>query len=193
MSAALTASAREQAYRGPTRWPLTVAAYHALGELGHIPEKTELLYGRVYPKTPKSPLHSLLVMRLLKWLHALVPPGWTVRAEQPLTLADSEPEPDADVVRGALEDFGRQHPTTAELAIGVCVRSHDYDREKLPAYAAGGVREVWLVLGPEQAVEVHRRPQAGRYAETFTLGRQAQLVCAGRPEVRVSVAELFRT
>ena len=27
-------------------WPLSVKAYHALGEMGLIPEKTELLYGQ---------------------------------------------------------------------------------------------------------------------------------------------------
>jgi hypothetical protein len=33
--------------RGPQVWPLGVKAYHALGDLGLIPEKTELLYGQV--------------------------------------------------------------------------------------------------------------------------------------------------
>jgi len=45
-------------------WPLSVEAYHALGEAGLIPEQTELLYGFVYHKMPKSPLHSYLVQFL---------------------------------------------------------------------------------------------------------------------------------
>jgi hypothetical protein len=32
--------------RGPRVWPLGVKAYHALGDLGLIPEKSELLYDR---------------------------------------------------------------------------------------------------------------------------------------------------
>ena len=44
--------------RGPQVWPLGIKAYHALGELGLIPEKTELLYGQVFHKMPKSPFHS---------------------------------------------------------------------------------------------------------------------------------------
>jgi hypothetical protein len=31
-------------------WPLSVAAYRALGESGLIPKNTELLYGFVYKK-----------------------------------------------------------------------------------------------------------------------------------------------
>jgi hypothetical protein len=47
--------------RGAEVWPLSVEAYHALGEAGLMPERTELLYGFVYHKMSKSPLHSFLV------------------------------------------------------------------------------------------------------------------------------------
>lgn len=45
---------------GPQVWPLGVKAYRALGELGLIPEKTELLYGQIFHKMPKSPFHRFL-------------------------------------------------------------------------------------------------------------------------------------
>ena len=53
---------------GPQVWPLSVKAYHALGEMGLIPKQTELLYGQVFRKISKSPLHSGLVRRLLRLL-----------------------------------------------------------------------------------------------------------------------------
>ena len=43
--------------------------------------------------------------------------------------------------------------------------SHDYDRSKLRAYASAGVKECWLVLGPEKQIEVHRQPQGEQFAE----------------------------
>ena len=43
---------------GPQPLPLSVEAYHALGEMGLIPEKTELLYGQIFNKLAKSPYHS---------------------------------------------------------------------------------------------------------------------------------------
>ena len=65
--------------QGGRLWPLGVKAYRALGELGLIPEKTELLYGQVFHKMSESPLHRFLVMRLLaSTLHG---PGGTVRSE----------------------------------------------------------------------------------------------------------------
>jgi Uma2 family endonuclease len=180
------------ALHGPSRWPLSVAAYHALTELGLIPRRTELIRGFVYHKMSKTPRHSLLVLRLLGRLQAQLPAGHHLRSEQPITGPDSEPEPDVSVIRGEAEDFSRRHPTTAELVIEVCITSHDYDRDKAGLYAAAGVEELWLVLGPDRAVEVHRRPVAGRYAEFIRLGGDATLVCTALPGVSLPLPWLFR-
>src|SRR5437660_2976908 len=93
-----TAEAGHMPVRGAEIWPLSVEAYHALGEAGLIPERTELLYGFVYHKMPKSPPHTFLVLRLLRLLEPVLPPGFHLRPEQPLTFVDSEPEPDVAVV-----------------------------------------------------------------------------------------------
>ena len=47
-----------EALEGPLReaeiWPLSVEAYHVLGEAGLIPKRTELLYGFVYRKNEET-------------------------------------------------------------------------------------------------------------------------------------------
>jgi Uma2 family endonuclease len=177
--------------RGAELWPLSVEAYHALGEAGLIPERTELLYGFVYHKMSKSPLHSFLVQLLQDLLRGLVPPGFVVRTEQPITCADSEPEPDLAVVRGQSADFRLAHPRTAELVIEICVSSTDYDRSKLRAYASAGVKECWLVLGPEKQVEVHRQPGDGRFAERTLHRPSARLTSSAVPSISVDLSKLF--
>lgn len=172
-------------------WPLSVTAYRALGEAGLIPKNTELLYGIVYKKMSKSPLHSFLVMRLLRLLQSVLPPDCLVRSEQPITCVDSEPEPDISVIRGIESDFRLDHPHTAEFVVEVCVTTHDYDRSKLPAYAIAGVKECWLVLGPEQQVEVFRQPKNGQFAEHLILGPGGRLACAALPEFTLELAALF--
>ena len=99
----------------PQVWPLSVNAYHTLGDLGLIPEKTELLYGQVFHKMPKSPFHRFLLMRLLELLQRALPPGLHVQPEQPIRCGDSEPEPDLSVIRGSIGDYATEHPRTAEL------------------------------------------------------------------------------
>jgi|SRR5436309_9628415 len=181
----------ETPLKGAQVWPLSVAAYHALGESGLIPTNTELLYGIVYHKMSKSPFHSFLLQVLQEILLRTVRPGYTVRIAQPITCLDSEPEPDLAVVKGLKEDFRNHHPHTAELVIEICVSSHEYDRAKLHAYARAGVKECWLVLGPEKRIEVHRRPGSDQFAERLVHDSGAPLVSAAVPEFAVELDALF--
>jgi len=177
--------------RGAPLWPLSVAAYRVLGESGLIPKNTELLYGFVYTKMPKSPFHIFLVLRLLGLLRSVTTPIHLVRSEQPITCPDSEPEPDISVVCGEETDFLNNHPHTAELVIVVCVTSLDYDRSKLPAYAAAGVKECWLVLGPEKQIEVFRQPKDGQFAEHALVGPGGTLTSAALPGFTLPLDSFF--
>jgi Uma2 family endonuclease len=177
--------------RGAPLWPLSLAAYHVLGESGLIPKNTELLYGFVYTKISKSPIHSSLVARLLRLLQSVAPSNCNVRSEQPITCQDSEPEPGISVVRGAEEDFWNEHPRTAELVIEVCITSHDYDRSKLRAYASAAVKECWLVLGPEKQIEVYRQPKDGQFTEHSVHGPGGALTSTALPEFTLSLEAFF--
>ena len=172
-------------------WPFSVAAYHALGEAGLIPKSTELLYGCIYTKASKSPGHCFLLQFLTEALRRVLREGRLLRVEQPVSCGDSEPEPDVAVVNGRNEDFRHDHPHTAELVIEVCVTSHEYDRSKLPAYAAAGVKECWLVCAPEQRVEVYRQPKDGQYGEQSVHGPGGTLASAAVPELVLRLEELF--
>jgi Uma2 family endonuclease len=177
--------------RGAKLWPMSVEAYHVLGEAGVIPENTELLYGLVYTKMPKSPFHSYLVRRLLALLQKLAPAGVLVSAEQPLTLADSEPEPDLAVIRGENDAFRAAHPKSAELVIEICVSSYDYDRSKLRAYANAGVKECWLILTPSKQIEVFQNPKDGAYQTTELRGPGGTLKCQALPSLALDLQVLF--
>ena len=122
---------------------------------------------------------------------ARLPKGFTVWQEQPLTLADSELEPDISVTVGGERDFLEAHPTTAELVIEVAVSSPALDRENASLYAEAGVKEYWIVLGRERQIEVYRRPENGRYQQMVTVSVNATLECLSVPGVRLETAELF--
>ncbi len=177
--------------RGGELWPLSVAAYRTLGEAGLIPRNTELLYGFVYTKMSKSPFHSFLVQFLHEALSRVLPAGRLLRTEQPITCGDSEPEPDLAVIAGRKEDFRQDHPHTAEFVIEVSISSHDYDRSKLRAYATAGVKECWLVLGPEKKIKVHRQPKDGQFTEHAQHGPGGTLTSAALPEFTLFLDALF--
>src|SRR5919108_2957704 len=149
---------------------LSVAEYHRLDEFNENGRRTELIRGIVIEKMSKSPLHRTIASLLYRSLLAQLPEGYSVWKEEPLTLLDSEPEPDISVTRGTEKDFAAAHPTTAELVVEVAVSSPTLDRENASLYAEAGVKEYWIILGSERQVEVYRRPEQGRYGERQIYG-----------------------
>ena len=170
---------------------LSVEEYHRLGEYNEHSRRTELIRGIIIEKMSKSPLHSSIAKRLYDIIAAGLSKGLVVRREDPLTLADSEPEPDIAVVRGTTADFFKVHPATAELVIEVAVSSATLDRENASMYAEAGVAEYWIVLGKERQVEVYRRPQNGQYLETRLFGGSETIEAASVPTFHICVSDLF--
>ncbi|MCW5555997.1 MAG: Uma2 family endonuclease [Verrucomicrobiae bacterium] len=158
--------------------PLTVEEYHRLDEFNEHGRRTELIRGIIIEKMSKSPLHAAMAKRLYDLIARMLPSGLVVRREDPLALADSEPEPDIAVVRGTEAEFFRSHPTTAELVVEVAVSSPALDRENASLYAEAGVKEYWIVLGTERRVEVYRRPENGRYQETRVFEARDTIECS---------------
>ena len=142
----------------------SVESYHRLFALGALAPNVELLRGALLEKMPKSPLHASIVEMLRESLEATTPAGIFVRQEQPLTLVDSEPEPDLAVIQGERRAFLTAHPATALLVVEVALSSEALDRLKLEIYAEAGVPECWLVLPEQQAVERHTEPDPSGYA-----------------------------
>jgi Uma2 family endonuclease len=171
--------------------PLSVEEYHRLDEFNEHGRRTELIRGIILEKGPKSPLHCFIANRLCARIEPSVPEGLLVLRNDPITLADSEPEPDVAIVRGSEAEFFKAHPVTAELVIEVSVSSPALDRESASLYAEGRVTEYWIVLGRERRVEVYRQPLHGNYQEMRAFESDDILECASVPALRVRVSELF--
>ena len=170
---------------------LSVDEYHRLGEFNENGRRTELIRGLIIEKMSKTPLHRLIASLLYEQLRAQAPKGFSVWKEEPLTLSDSEPEPDVSVIRGEMRDFGTAHPTTAELVVEVAVSSPALDRENAHLYAEAGVGEYWIVLARERQVEIYRRPEGGVYKERQLVARDGILQCPAMPSIRIPVNDLF--
>ena len=170
---------------------MSVADYHRAGEAGVLSDDVELLRGIVVTKMAKSPLHEFVIQKLMNLLLALVPKAFQVRRESPLTLRDSEPEPDLSVVRGQPEDWVAAHPSTAQLVVEVAVTSAVVDEEKAEIYAEAGIAEYWLVRAEQRTVDVYRDPTPEGYRTKVTLTTGDTLQCASLPSVTFPVADIF--
>jgi Uma2 family endonuclease len=170
--------------------PISVEQYHQFPEFNQNGRRTELIRGVIFEKMPKSPLHANVAKYLYDRLLVSLPEGFAVRGDQPLTLLDSEPEPDVAVVLGRESDYWDRHPETALLVIEVAITTVNLDREKVALYGEAGVREYWIVLPRERKVEVYRQPKGDTFAEKRIL-TSGLLACESVPAVSFDLDELF--
>lgn len=100
-------------------YPLSVATYHAMIAAGTLTEEdpVELIEGELLFKMPKDKPHRSTCTRLNSWLSTVLPSGWAVQVQDPITLPTSEPEPDVCCVTQASVDGSDPHPTAADVGL----------------------------------------------------------------------------
>lgn len=170
--------------------PLSVKAWHEMIARNLVPKRAELIRGVIVEKVSKSILHVRLVARLFRLLQEQVGTGFWVRQEAPLTMADSEPEPDISIVEGSEVDYA-SHPSTARLVVEISVATLDEDREMAAIYAEAGVPEFWIVNARESAIEVHRQPTPAGYAHHEVIAPGDTLTCQNLPDIRIPLSGFF--
>jgi len=169
--------------------PLSVKGYHLLRDWGIVDVKTELINGVMVKKMSKSPLHTYIVNVLFALLEAQCPADYWLRKEDPLTLIESEPEPDISVIKGSLYDFKSEHPKTAELVIEVAISSLHVDRTKADIYAAADIPWYGLVNVNERQIEVYTQPENGVYQQQHVCHDNVSMPYVGK----LSLDDLFES
>jgi Uma2 family endonuclease len=188
---------------GPPPFPIarfSVEQYHRMIESGAFTEhdRIELIDGWVVEKMAKGPAHEYVTGELEELVRGNIPPGWHVRNQAPITLENSEPEPDLAVVRGLRSDYRERHPGPFDVALVVEVSDATLmtDRLKGATYAAAEIPVYWLINLRERCVEVYSQPTAGEmsfYADCQTLrpGDELSLVIDGVDCGAIAVSNLL--
>lgn len=161
----------------------SVDQYHRMIESGAFTEedRIELLEGWVVPKMPKSPEHEFVVGEMEEGLRKQAPAGWFVRNQAPITLPESEPEPDLSLARGTRRDYVDSHPGAEALALVVEVSDTTLatDRRKAAVYGKAGIPAYWLINLRDRVIEVFETPDA----EHVSGYRQHRVVAIDKPLV----------
>lgn len=169
-----------------------------MAELGLLaPDaRVELIDGEIHDMSPIGPLHSGVVIRLIRFFGLQAKKRWIISAQSPVGLDNySEPEPDLVLLKPAPDDYVSHHPTPDDvfLLIEVADSSLDFDRgKKLQIYARAGISEFWIVNLPDSAIEIYREPHFTGYEKKTVLRTGDQASPAAFPNVLLNVAELLR-
>lgn len=141
----------------------TVEEYHAMARAGILTEDDaiELLEGWLVQKMTKNPPHTATTRYTRAALEKCLPPGYFVDSQEPITLVDSEPEPDVCIVRGTLDDYTRTHPHVQDVVLVVEVADSSLEQDrgaKKRIYARAGVAVYWIANLVEAQIEVYTQP-----------------------------------
>jgi Uma2 family endonuclease len=142
---------------------LTVGQYHAMIGAGLLTkdDPVELIEGQLVRRLRKTPAHVYAMNLLRAAFEAVLPAGWHVWSHAPVTLDDSEPEPDITVIRGDLRGFADRHPGPADVGLvaEVADRSLEFDRgSKKRVYARAGIAVYWIANLADARVELYTDP-----------------------------------
>lgn len=181
----------------------TVDEYHEIIRAGvlNTDDPLELLEGLLVQKMPKNPPHTIATQFLRDLLLAVLPAGWFVSDQEPVTTLDSEPEPDALVIRGTRRNYLERHPTPESVGLIVEVADATLRRDrgrKKRIYARANVPVYWIVNLIDRQVEVYTAPSGPDaaepdYAQVQTYGPDDALpvVLDGNEVGRLTVRDLL--
>lgn len=172
----------------------SVADYHQMIQAGILRDRrVELLAGEIVEMSPETPIHYTTAKRGAKYLEQLLSGKAEVRFNGPITLSNSEPEPDIAVVQLPESRYRNRHPQPVEILWVVEVANTSLKKDldlKTSIYASAAIAEYWVLSLSAQTLTVFREPQGGQYVQEQTM-RGGMITPLAFPEIQVSVAQLL--
>ncbi len=144
----------------PASERLTVDEFRRKAAMGEFSESKqfELLEGVVVPKARQALKHETALENIQDVIGKLTPGGWHMRVQQPMNCGDSQPEPDAVIVRDALDMYEDRPPraTDVSLVVEVADASLELDRRmKVRIYGRAGIVLYWVLNIVDSQLEVY--------------------------------------
>ncbi|MGF1516159.1 MAG: Uma2 family endonuclease [Elainellaceae cyanobacterium] len=173
---------------------LSIKEYHqivASGALGS--RRIELLNGELIEVSPETPYHANRNNRLFKYLLAQFDSLADVRSAHPITLMDSEPQPDIALAQLPENRYDTRHPGPGDLylVLEVSYSTLEYDLgRKREIYEAAGICDYWVLDLRDRRLHVFGDLVEGTYQQRRELVTGAVSMSAF-PQVQLSVARLI--
>ncbi|MDJ0706087.1 MAG: Uma2 family endonuclease [Leptolyngbyaceae cyanobacterium MO_188.B28] len=172
----------------------SVDDYHRMVEADILRDRrVELLAGDIVEISPETPIHYNTAKRGANYLADVLAGNADVRFNGPITLTDSEPEPDIAIVRLPESAYDDRHPGPDDIFWIVEVSKTSLKKDldtKAIIYATAKLPEYWVLNLFTKQLIVLRDPQNGHYAmeQTVTEGTVSPLAF---PNIQISVKRLL--
>jgi Uma2 family endonuclease len=172
----------------------TVEDYHKMVEAGILSERhLELIAGEIFEVSPEGSLHSFVNYRGVIYLRSLLPQHAIVREAHPITLADSEPEPDIAIVRSPDTLYLNRHPYSEDIYWLIEIADRTLKKDlglKKKIYAEAGIQEYWVIDLQSQTLHIFQNPTEQDY-QIKQVYQEGMVSSLAFPELQICVEQLI--
>ncbi len=168
--------------------------YHLMIKSGVLNNRSvELLEGEIIEVSPESPLHRFTNDSIAEYLRQQLQGLAKVFEAHPITLDNSEPEPDISIVRLPNTNYLNRHPYPEDIywliEISNTTLEDDLNKKKR-IYASMGINEYWVVDLKNKELIVFRETSGNDYKTkaTFSNG-MISTICF--PNVQLNVEKML--
>ena len=177
-----------------TTYKWSIEEWHDLVESGVLEGKrVELLEGEIIAVSPEGIPHRNTNHKVVKYLRKLLDGLAEVYESHPVTLDNSEPEPDVAIVRLPESIYDNHHPYPQDIywLVEISNRTLSSDLEiKAMTYARNGIAEYWIIDIQNNKLIVHTQPQNSNYERVveYETGTISPLAV---PQVKIALDRLL--
>ena len=146
----------------------SVEDYHKMIEAGILSDRpVELIAGEILQMSPEGPFHHYLNIRIVEYLRSLLGTQAVISEGHPITLADSEPEPDIAVVRSPYTLYLNHHPYPEDIYWLIEIADTSLSKDlgiKKTIYANANIQEYWVIDLNSKILKVFQNLQKDDYS-----------------------------
>jgi Uma2 family endonuclease len=173
----------------------SVEDYHRMIAAGILCDRhVERLAADIVQISPEGSLHASRIRKVANYLRSLLNGLALLSEAHPITLQQSEPEPDIAIVRLPESRYDERHPSSEDIfwliEISDTTLMFDLNKKK-QIYAVAGINEYWVMNVNANSLTVFRQPTGNDYSLKYEMSH-GELIPLTFPEIFVPVDKLFK-
>ena len=172
----------------------SIEDYHRIVEAGILKDRSaELLEGEIVEMSPIGPLHRYINVIIAKYLRSLLATLAEVYEAYPVTLGNSEPQPDIAIVKSPDSRYIKRHPYAEDIYFIVEISDSTIKKDKMrkkKTYARNGIEEYWVVDVKGRKVTIFQQPDNDSYRVRTEYTRE-NISPLSFPEVSIDIAQIW--
>ncbi|MEY2985181.1 MAG: hypothetical protein RLZZ568_1798 [Cyanobacteriota bacterium] len=172
----------------------SISDYHRMIESNILTDKRcELIAGEILSMTPELPQHYNTAKRGAAYLTQLLQGHGEVRFNGPITLADSEPEPDIAIVKLPNSEYDHRHPNAKDIFWLIEVANSSLSKDlslKKAVYAQAQIPEYWVINLQTKTLLVFRAPVGDDYSQEI-VWTESVIFPLAFPQIEIEISRFF--